>query len=466
MSIRNKPDGGFRFIGAYELLGIYFGYSAGRIRWYDVRAWFACQEAVARRCCTQDGTSARYRVEEIGVLVGAPRNKQVRAALRRLQAAGLLDWSAKSVRFPSVPAPTESGSFAAFQGMLRRLGQSNRKIPVPRRTLRFLASGPRKVATATMLGHLLRCCYYRKSEYLFEGSCSAAWVAKLFELDERNVKIARKGLVSRGWLTPMRADAWHRQRFGGRWAVNPEWTPPGRQQQPNTPKLKIKPRPRPERSPRISRLGDQRSPLLILKENSFGSKNQKPALAAVRPTGVCKRNSVSTKPPTLKHIVMEDLRDTARTVRLFEEAVKEGLVCRCEADRLKVVAAAERALRVADRNPCGFFAKLMRERLWHHVDHEEEDRARQKLVRHFVGQTPPPVATLLRDAYAPSELSMDAKVVAAVKRTLARHRVDVDAFEALRRERPDWTQSRWRRAESELASTRCARIEGKVQHVA
>lgn len=450
MTIRTKPDGGFRFIGAYELLGVYFAYSANLIRWYDVRVWFACQEAVARRCRAPNGVPPRYRKEEIQTLVGDTRGKPVRAALGRLQKAGLLRWSQGAVTFAKSPEEIVCDDLSEFWMMVEDFGQANRKVPVPRRTIRFIASGTRKVLTATMIGHLLRCCYFRRGEYASEGSCSAAWVALVFGLDERNVKIARTHLVAMGWLAAVKSAGWHRQRFGGRWAVKPDWSWRESRKEPPVFEQRNEQTDAQERSPQMTVLDSKRSPLLILKENSFGSKNQKPASAADRPTGVCKPNSHLTKPPTLKHIVLEDLRHTARTVRLFEEAAKEGLVRRCEADQLKMVAAAERALRVA-RNPCGFFATLVRNRLWHHVNQEEEDLARRKLQRHYLGRTPPPCASLVVGSPLRPELSLDAKVVAAVKRTLARHHIDVDPFEALRRERPDWSLERWLRAEVALS---------------
>lgn len=454
MTIRTKPDGGFRFIGAYDLLGVYFAYSSKLIRWYDVRVWFACQEAVARRCGAKKDIPMRYRDDEVATLVGAPREKHVRAALRRLESAGIMRWSEAEVTFPKAPEDLTCDDLSGFWTMVEDFGQANRKVPVPRRTIRFIASGARKVLTATMLGHLFRCSYFRRGEYSSEGSCSAAWIGRVFDLDERNVKTARNQLVYIGWLVPGKSHGWHRQRYGGRNTVNPTWSRRDKATALRVSEetaVRIVP---PERSPRIANLVGKRSPLLSLKENSFGSKNQKPASAADRPTGFCKKEKVFGKPPTWKHVVVEDLRDTARTLRLFHDAVEDGLVRRCEADCLKVVAAAERALRVANRNPCGFFARLVRGQLWHHVNQEEEERARVRIRRHTFERTPLLAVPFVFDARPSEQLSMDAKVVAAVKCTLARHRVDVDPFEALRRERPDWTYERWLRAETELASPR------------
>lgn len=379
MKTRKKPEGGFQFIGAHELLGVYFAFTASLVRWYDLRVWFACQEAVARRCGARKGIPMRYSAAEIHALVGGAGGEHVRAAIRRLEAAGLLCWSESAITFGNSSEEIRSEDLSGLWMMVEDLGQPNRKVPVPRRTIRFIAAAARKVLTATMLGHLLRCCYFRRGGYASEGSCSAAWVARVFGLDERNVKIARKNLVAVGWLMPLTADAWHRQRYGARWAVNPAWSQSERSRQSAVPSDGGAPIVSPERSPRNEISAGQRSPLLSLKENSSGSKNQKPALPAVRPAGSCRRKEVSRKAPTLKHVVVEDLRDTARTLRLFEAAVGQGFVSRSEADLLKVVAAAERALRVASANTCGLFVTLVRRKLWHHITLDEEDAARRRL---------------------------------------------------------------------------------------
>lgn len=365
MERRTKPDGGFRFIGAYELLWVYFAFSAGLIRWYDLRVWFACQEAVARRCCARNGIPRRYFEEEIQKLVGGVEVADVQSSLRRLQGARLLGWSGKGIAFAKAPNEIRTEDLSGFWMMVEDLGQPNRKVPMPRRTIRLIASGTRKVLTATILGHVLRCCYIRRGEYSCEGSCSASWIARLFGINERNIKTARKQLFGFGLLSPAKADAWHRQRYGGRAIVNPNWSQAAKT----------------ERSPRNGTLSPKRSPLLILKGNSFGSRNQKPALAADRPPGVCESAGRSRKQPTWKHVELDDLRDPDRTLTLFDDAVNRKLVSRSEADRLNVMAAAQRALKVATLNACGLFVTLVRCKLWHHITLDEEDAAREGLKR-------------------------------------------------------------------------------------
>lgn len=456
-----KPAGGFRFIGAYELLWVYFAFMAKLICWYDVRVWFACQEAVARRCGAKKGVPARYLRAEIHCLVGGGGEKHIHGAFGRLERAGLLHWSEEAITFAKSPQEIQADDLSAFWMMVEDLGQPNRKVPVPRRTIRQIARGTRKVVTATMLGHIIRCCYFKKGAYLTEGSCSAAWVARLFGLDERNVKIARKHLRSSGWLLSLEAAGWHRQRYGGRFAVNATWSPKikkGKGTHPASGELEVYAE---KRSPRNELLATKRSPLLILNGNSFGSRNQKPALAADRPSGIFesereRRSNISKSPqaPTMRHVVIEDLRQTSRTLALFDDAVRFGLMKPSDSERLRFVAAAERALAVGTRNPCGFFARVVRSGLWAHLTQGQEDLASRKIKRHLFGNSTPTCSMggLVRtEAQA---LSQDAKIVMAVKRVISQNGLDIEPFEALRRERNDWTRDRWDKAEAEMENSR------------
>ncbi|MBI1827302.1 MAG: hypothetical protein HY287_03875 [Planctomycetes bacterium] len=455
MTTRTKPDGGYRLIGAYELLWVYFAFKAKIVRWYDVRVWFACQEAVARRCGATSGVPPRYLEAEIRVLVGGTGEKCLRAALKRLDAAGLLHWSEKEINFAKSPRDIRCDDLSGFWVMVEDLGQVNRKVPVPRRTIRSVAGGARKVQTATMLGHLLRCCYLRRGgEYSSEGSCSAAWVARLFDLDERNVKIARKQLMSIGWLAPLKADAWHRQRYGGRCAVNPVWSQANSMRRPANSGVLQGRKSGKERSRRIAVSACKRSPLLILKENSYGSKNQKPALPAGRASGFCKMESARAGRPSLSNVVVDDLRDTARMLALFEAAAKRGFVKRTEADRLKFVGAAERAMRLGKQNPCGFFFQITRAKLWHHINQGEEERARVRLQRHFFEKLVPRDLQVDGSRFIAAKFSRDAKIVVGLKRLMAQHRFDIQPLILLRREEPDWTEERWLRAEAEVENSK------------
>ena len=92
-----------------------------------------------------------------------------------------------------------------------------------------------------------------------------------------------------------------------------------------------------------------------------------------------------TLPPTLQHIVPEDLRDTARLLALFEQAQRHGLIGPSDSARLTFLATAEHAWVIGSTNPCGLFAALIRRQRWHYVTESDEDAASLRLKQHLYG---------------------------------------------------------------------------------
>jgi hypothetical protein len=162
--------------------------------------------------------------------------------------------------------------------------------------------------------------------------------------------------------------------------------------------------------------------------------------------------------PDLRNVVVADLKDTGRLLALYEQAVARGLVTFSERDRLRFVAAAEHARVIGTRNPCGLFVRLVRRSLWSFVTQDDEDAARVRLKRHLYG------VGLARESSPVSvgpprvELSSDARLVQSVRSALVGAGYRGDGFALLRRQRPEWTRSRWAEALAELdraGSARC-----------
>src|SRR3982751_6164629 len=95
---RKKPAGGFHFVSVVELASAWWAYSEGLIRIADLRAWFACHEAKARRCNGKDWDAPRFVLDEIRGLTGVPVSK-LRGSVKRLENAGLLSWSESALTF-------------------------------------------------------------------------------------------------------------------------------------------------------------------------------------------------------------------------------------------------------------------------------------------------------------------------------------------------------------------------------
>ncbi len=187
-------------------------YREGQIEFRDLRVWFAAQELVARRCMLAKGRVPSYNVNELAGLVGGVGGEHFRSSLRTLEALGLISWRTSAITFPKV----ENGE-----------RKDRRLIPVPRRTLRFLAGCKRPALAATVIGHLIRCLFFRNGECLSRGTCKASWVAETFGVNVRSVKAARKHLAEIGWLVVAESDHWHKQRWGATAFVNLAWPGPG-----------------------------------------------------------------------------------------------------------------------------------------------------------------------------------------------------------------------------------------------
>jgi len=451
------PVGGYISVSVLQIAMVWFAFRERLIRWRDVRAYFAWLEAAASRDAHERATKARvyrrYELCEVDRLVGGRGGQRVnRESVNRLQHAGLMTWSESRIEFTvspdRIPVPDLGGLWAmldvvASPGSWLR----SRRVPIPRRTVREIAGNLKRSVVACILAHLIRCVFKHRDGFRYEGSCKATFVASLFGIDERQARRARKHLESIGWLGIEDSEHWHRQRFGGRAVVNNSWGRPAAE--PNA--VTCLPCRTPEKCTRLP------GPVSDV-ETPTDYKNQKPAGGGR--SGFLKEEGPEEKNrPTWRDIKRADLRDTGRTLELFDDAVGRGVLDRSEHSRLMFVAAAERAAIRGTSNPPGLFRRLVEQKLWHHITQGDEDAAHERLKRYF-GHARAPEERPVQKAWSPPKgpaLSDDARLVQAVQVVARQHRID-DAFHLLRRERPDWTRERWGRAVEEIENARLARL--------
>jgi hypothetical protein len=163
-------------------------------------------------------------IEHLTDSVGPSR---VRAALKRL-AKACMPVVLLAARRPDVRSFVDLLSATATAEVTNH----RRRVPVPRRMLRFLARCSRPAITAVVFGHLLRGMYYRSGQCVAGGTCKASWISTVFGLDLRTVKSARKVLVSLGWLMPLPTPQHLLNRFGPRFLIDMRWRAPARRQTP------------------------------------------------------------------------------------------------------------------------------------------------------------------------------------------------------------------------------------------
>ena len=363
-----KPDGGYFFVPALAIIQAWLAYKRRIIRLYDLRVWFACFELVARRCDVAPNRFPRYSFDEVHRLVGGANSNHAQTAVRRLMNAGLLDWSERQIGCGAGEADTESECDGELNRMLDLVVNHRRKVPVPRRTLRFLAGMTKPVSMATVIGHLLRCMYFRQGMCAPDGRCKASWIAETFSVDVRNVKAARKDLCKIGWLVVEPSTQIAMNRWGAAVRINLAWKAK-RESEVGSP-------------PPASRGAPQSPPPRNNWKLSSRMINQKP-VSAIRAGAYCYAETQAR----LADVKPEDLRDTGRLELLFAQARGRGWTQDGEAARLRFFAAAEHAKSYGRTNPCGLFVWLIRQQRWDHLTLQDEDRARIALRRVECGTT-------------------------------------------------------------------------------
>ena len=346
---------------------------------------------------------------------------------------------------------------------------NRRRVPVPRQAVRLIAGGLKTSVIATMLGHLLRCLYYREQRCVSGGWCKASWIAEVFRVDLRSVKAARKHLVAIGWLQTFPAPQRLCNRWGSYTRISLSWTrvalehaaadsaaPPAAASPPPSEfcTTGFPPLHKEYIEPFQELKHQQHAPPAETAQSA--APFQPAELPPVGTTGVEQQSKDQTTsptfPPTLQHIVPDDLCDTARLLALFEQAQQHGLIGPGDSARLTFLATAEHARVMGSTNPCGLFAALIRRQRWYYVTESDEDATSQRLKQHLYGQDAQrrPLPTPM--APEPAALSKDAFMVRELHRELARAGFQGDAFGSVHRVYPEWTRARWDHAVAELAT--------------
>src|SRR5262245_9373142 len=351
--------------------------------------------------------------------------------------------------------------------MLQTILHPQRRVPVPRHTIRLIAGGCRATVIATMLGHLIRCLYYREHRCVSGGWCKASWIAKVFRMDLRNIKAARTHLVAIGWLQMLPLPQRLCNRWGSYSRISLSWTRATLAKGPLYPD--DTPSPGSPPPPAFSTTGSP--PPCIHQEPLQEFQHQQPAppadpaqpapscpipgptswaMTGGRSQGKARTPTPTTPAPILRHIVLDDLQDTARLLVLFEQAHMQGLIGNSDSERLTFLAMAEHARVRGSSNPCGLFAELIRRQRWDYITDSDEEAAYQRLKHHLYGPDSPRAAPA-PGTPAPPELSKDAAIVRYLQTELGRAGLQGDVFGLISREDASWTRERWECATAELA---------------
>lgn len=223
-----RPPGGYVLVCGRHLLAVWASYRAGLLRWADVRLWLAVHEVAERRSVAGLSGGASIRHAELAAMIGSSRERDAGSSLLRLETSGavIVDRDAGAVRWVTTVAPgshlrDDLGACASQHPSL-----VDRSIPIPRRLLRWAASGQATASeVAQLLIHCWRCCWARAGVFRSSGTCRAALASEALGCCPRSAKSARASLISRGILSVADSGHWHRQRHGSVVDVNGGWLP-------------------------------------------------------------------------------------------------------------------------------------------------------------------------------------------------------------------------------------------------
>jgi hypothetical protein len=472
---RRKPEGGFAFFSVTQLIMAWTALREAQIGLKELRIYFALAEMKSRRCgCKRDDPPPEFTPLELRRLVGGAGGE--RQAVRKLLAVGLL----REVSKTHIEFATDPGELRfepkTLDATLAYIPHNERRVPVPRRIIRLLAGGARRTLIATILGHLIRCLFYKRGFCYPRGCVKASWIAQVFGISERRVHEQRQHLVALGWLLPQETSqrtlnghglwvtinlAWDRLDEAKERLDEPVAEPAGGGE--GTPEPAYPPADSPPKlSPPPAEIPAQTVTPKENKEPLREAKNQKPASGG--PTGVSLSQSKETGAladrPSLRDVKPEDLRDPARLLDLHAQAVAAGYVSSSEADRLNVFAAAHHARVIGSRNPPGLFVRIVRSGLWTFLTQADEDVARVQLrralypVAEAAAAAPrglPRLGEAPRPVLASSGLSDDARFVREIMHQLRQRGIpESSVWRLVNRERPEWTRERWDAAWAEL----------------
>ena len=379
---KGRPLWGYCRVKAHTICRLWLGFRQGIVQRWDVQTYFALQELMMRRCTLAPGRRAAYSVKELESLTALSAAK-LHGCIARLEHAGLVSWSEHAIRMKEGAIGTLE-DLAGLSAMLSTVTNHRRTVPIPRHTVLLLARTRRPVLLATLFGHLLRGMYYRSGECLSWGTCKASWIAQAFGVDARNVKAARQELERLGWMRSLESLHWHRQRYGGSFAIALAWD--------SRVHLTAAANAGPISPPRMQRIRAKSPPpesyRNLLKEHNH--QNRAGAVAMVFQNEPRSRRSslasVISCPLTLA-MASEWPSCSARRTPLAS--------CRPASPSGSDSSPPPSAPRRIARNPGGLFLWLVRKRLWRYASDADEQAARQQLSgmpEFYYGSSAPPAA--------------------------------------------------------------------------
>lgn len=504
-----SPAGGYLTVTVPQVAMLWVARREKAIGPLAFRTWWAIAEMRCRRdvAALDDGGSRREPFHGAGELLrllglkpGPESMKPLRAAVRQLEASGLVAWSATRPQL-AVSPDQYRGDTAGVFAFLAGIENKRRLVPVPRRWVRWFAVGQSRARSGAALISLMRCLYVRDKQLDPNGSWAATAAGPLLGLSGRALQGARRELAAEGMLRLHPTQPWYLSRFGLRVSINLAWDAGGAApvvaDSGSAPAkvphgTKVRECQRPDAGEPTIRLGSVSSarsgqngsvssaplhehPSSSSKEEEF--KHQQPPSGRGHGVSI-HRTGGKEKAGGRRHglhLRPEDLHDDALFAEALDRAVDAGKVEPGDRGRLRWWSAREHALRVTAAkggSAVKLLAWILHRGRWDFVsDGDEADalarrataaRSRERSrgrIRPHPQRCPEPNRPAAPERTIPPALSDDARLLASAQATCQRHRQGVRVLQQLlRKAAPGWSPERERIANQELEEARMARV--------
>jgi hypothetical protein len=376
---------GYKAITPIKLLNGVYAYSSGVISFKALRVYLSCFELEAIREAARRSQKLKnikskdwvsYEKKELISLTGGLTLRSIGKSLKELEKASIMSFSKERITFTETP--TKESREMLESVLSGRKG--TRAIPVPRRLIKLLSGLNKPALFLTLIGYIIRgLSVDRKTGQINpRGTVKASWIAEAFGISLRAVKGARAELITLG-IIAKDVNSYQRKlnRDGAYFEVNLEWSNQESRGESEGQTVDNLVTAKPEFAPPAPQNCTEFAPPIERLKTSKEYKNQK--TWSSNPTGVCKQTFKKEKPPTIKDIQPEDLREFSRNEMLYWQAVNLGLITHSEANALNWVSASIRARET--ENPAKVFMGIIKKKLFHHVTQAQEEIARSAISR-------------------------------------------------------------------------------------
>ena len=379
--------GGYKTVSLGNMVLLSKLYDEKKLSLSSIRVYMALQEMKAIRVASKS-EHVLYLREEIVSLTGLTL-RSIGSALSSLRRVGLINYTKREIEFLE-PAVTHQ-QFS--------LGELKRFTPVPRRYLRLMAKEKKISTIKTLFAYIVRGLYLHKGEINNKGTVKASWIARVFNLSLRAVKMARSVLYSLGIITKDTSSYQRKlNRTGHYFILSVELKREGEHSstpEDSTPVLRGKA----EGRQTVKTAGEQaqsKGPQKNLEHTHFAPPHAKNSTRFAPPYKNKKtsyevktrksESGVFTKQerePDFRDVHLEDIKKPKRLLSLYKQATDRGIVKASENSLLNFFAAAIRAgtANIPDTRKVKVFIAIVRQGLWDHITQIQEEQARQALSK-------------------------------------------------------------------------------------